>query len=249
MKSDEKFLKDFFGPKADINEYRAAIKRHETDRFRPLCNFLKGKIANTEEKNTELLAWLIDYPSRPYRAGWRAPRKDESKPPIHGPKDKEENNSPLPPPPTAPLPPAAPTSTGKQTDQVDSSLAKNIFSKQKVILLFALIMVSTVGSAIYFRPKPKECMYWTGDRYIPVSCDAQIFNKTIIALDTMKVAHFKRITRPDTITFKALGFVWYSKINNKVEFFTADGVNPEHSKKELKRATKYMIKKYAIQNH
>ncbi len=66
-------------------------------------------------------------------------------------------------------------------------------------------------------------------------------------MDTMLVAHFRKITTPDTITLKALGHVWYSKIDGKVEFFTSDGANPEHPEKELRQATRYMIKKYGKQ--
>lgn len=41
------------------------IRRFDPDKFKPLVNFLKKNL-NTNEKNVELLAWLIDFPARPY---------------------------------------------------------------------------------------------------------------------------------------------------------------------------------------
>lgn len=42
-----------------------AVKKCDTDKFKALCNFLK-KDLKTHERNLELLAWLIDFPYRPY---------------------------------------------------------------------------------------------------------------------------------------------------------------------------------------
>lgn len=47
----------------DISE--SAIRRFDPDKFKPLNNFLK-KGTNTDLKNIELLAWLIDFRPRPY---------------------------------------------------------------------------------------------------------------------------------------------------------------------------------------
>lgn len=53
------------------------------------------------------------------------------------------------------------------------------------------------------------CMYWAEDHYQPAPCNQPIENTLVVALDTLKLTHFKRITRPDTITTKSLGKVWY----------------------------------------
>lgn len=62
-------------------------------------------------------------------------------------------------------------------------------------------------------------------------------------MDTVKMVHFRRITKPDTITSKAKGYVWYSKIGGKLEYYTSDGVHPLYTDKELKKLTDYMIEK------
>lgn len=51
--------------------------------------------------------------------------------------------------------------------------------------------------------------------------------------------------RKDTLTdLNAAGKTWYSKYNNEVEFFTADGVDPDTGR-ELRRSTSWIIFKYA----
>lgn len=63
---DSKTLRLFFLPKDDPTDYGISIRNTDTDRFKPLSNFLKGKTSETEDKNIELLAWLIDFEPRPY---------------------------------------------------------------------------------------------------------------------------------------------------------------------------------------
>ncbi|UOU99424.1 hypothetical protein MUU74_05550 [Chryseobacterium daecheongense] len=63
---DGKTLRLFFLPKDDSTDYGISIRNTDTDRFKPLSNFLKGKTSETEDKNIELLAWLIDFEPRPY---------------------------------------------------------------------------------------------------------------------------------------------------------------------------------------
>ncbi|MBV6881586.1 hypothetical protein NG800_016665 [Epilithonimonas ginsengisoli] len=90
---------------------------------------------------------------------------------------------------------------------------------------------------------PKEeklqCMFWDGKEYIPAHCSDT--ENGLIALDRKLVDNFKKITTPDTIT--SIKNVWYSKHQNVVEFFTADGVNPENGK-ELHELSQHMLDKY-----
>ncbi|MBO6201570.1 MAG: hypothetical protein J6N74_08120 [Chryseobacterium sp.] len=90
---------------------------------------------------------------------------------------------------------------------------------------------------------PKEeklqCMFWDGKEYIPTHCSDT--ENGLIALDRKLVDNFKKITTPDTIT--SIKNVWYSKHQNVVEFFTADGVNPENGK-ELHELSQHMFDKY-----
>ncbi len=66
-KRDERLLKSFFNERDEFAELRQAVKQCDPDRFRALIKFLKGQSKTTDEKNIELLAWLIDYKNRPYK--------------------------------------------------------------------------------------------------------------------------------------------------------------------------------------
>lgn len=85
----------------------------------------------------------------------------------------------------------------------------------------------------------KQCMYWDGKEYIPKDCNSH--ENKLIAIDMKMVENFKKITRPDTI--KKITNIWYSKHQNVVEFFTADGVNPENGR-ELKPVSNHIFEKY-----
>lgn len=84
-----------------------------------------------------------------------------------------------------------------------------------------------------------QCMYWSGEEFIPARCSETA--NGLIALDRKLVDNFKKITTPDTIS--SIKNVWYSKHQNVVEFFTADGKNPENGK-ELRPVTNYIFEKY-----
>jgi hypothetical protein len=69
LKKDQQALRDFFGPAEHGRQFLQQIHGFETDRFRPLDYYLKGKNENTDDKNIELLAWLIDFKHRPFVTG------------------------------------------------------------------------------------------------------------------------------------------------------------------------------------
>ncbi|KFF22598.1 hypothetical protein [Chryseobacterium sp. JM1] len=63
---DNKALRLFFQTNDNTTDYSASIRNIDTDKFKPLCNFLKGRTSDTDAKNIELLSWLIDFEPRPY---------------------------------------------------------------------------------------------------------------------------------------------------------------------------------------
>ena len=85
----------------------------------------------------------------------------------------------------------------------------------------------------------KQCMYWNGKEYVPEDCGQP--KDDLIAIDPKKIANFKKITKPDTIN--SVRGIWYSKYQNEVEFFTADGINPENGK-SLNPLTDHILYKY-----
>ena len=64
-KSDYNILNSFFGFKKDINEVKS-IQNLDTDKLKPIVNFLKGNTKSTDDINLELISWLIDFTPRPY---------------------------------------------------------------------------------------------------------------------------------------------------------------------------------------
>jgi len=114
-------------------------------------------------------------------------------------------------------------------------------------MLYTITTAAIAGSTYLFsKNSNQECMYWANDHYQPISCTETVGDTAIIALDTFKVAHLRKINRPDTLTRNALGKVWYVKINvDSTEFFTAGGFHPIFTTKKLKPITAYMINKYA----
>jgi len=69
-KFDKRTIREILAIPFDTELSDLAIKRCDTEKFKPLCNFLH-KGGNTREKNMELLAWLIDFQPRPFSNYWR----------------------------------------------------------------------------------------------------------------------------------------------------------------------------------
>ena len=69
-KFDKRNLREILAISLDTELSDLAIKRCDTEKFKPLCYFLQKGI-NTREKNMELLAWLIDFRPRPFSNYWR----------------------------------------------------------------------------------------------------------------------------------------------------------------------------------
>ncbi|MBB2148929.1 hypothetical protein [Pedobacter gandavensis] len=67
---DNRMLKEFLEIPYEKEISDLAVKKCDTDKFKPLYNFLKKGI-KTREKNIELLAWLINFRPRPFSQYWR----------------------------------------------------------------------------------------------------------------------------------------------------------------------------------
>ena len=225
-------------------------------------NYLKSKVGTTEQKNTELLSWLIDFEPRPFLYGKRY---------IVGPEEEEEQEV---------------AAQIEEENEIDDTEAASEFNEQYInklegkevqieedgkrnspeapseifeapksnfriltVVVLSLCVIS-VGVCVYLlsRPgSPQGCMYWADDHYEPVSCNQKVMDKLVLALDSVKLHHFKRITEPDTITCKSKGSVWYVKINDRIEFYTSDGFHPVQLEKRLRPVTDYIIYKYVYQ--
>ena len=246
LAKDEKTLKLFFGARQTAEGYEQAIRKVDIDKFRPLRNLLSNPEIGTDDKNIELLAWLIDFEPRPYHPEFNKAGKGRTEeaampgaPKTNKKPDREEKDY---------LPP--PKVEVSMTQGIRAE--KSTFLKKQKKSVFLLLVLAIAGSGSYLGLTnflaPQQCMYWTGEAYQPVDCNEEIKDTPVLALEAEKVERFKKITRADTITSRALGTVWYSKIDNRLEFFTSGGIHPVHDERRLKPLSKYIIEKYLSGN-
>ncbi|MDF2517911.1 MAG: hypothetical protein K0R59_3207 [Sphingobacterium sp.] len=138
-------------------------------------------------------------------------------------------------------------------DNEPENMGVLVHSPKKLILNKYALRFSGIASliiAIFFTVHyltPEDCMCWNGERYIQVDCQDQTQRYQVIGLDQDKLEHFRKITRPDTLGLKDLGNIWYSKIDNEIEFFTAPGYHPIQTMRSLKATTKHIFETYAGQ--
>lgn len=271
---DERVIRVFCGDMNESKNCRSIIEHCDTDKFKPLVNFLKGKSVNSNPKNIELLAWLIDFPNRPWETGKTFPEdQGEGKnqggsearsatggaatepDSLHNPPSPEDEqpteNTGIPKIPGIPAGNEGITKGG-EAKTLDTGIQgeKRRKPAKRLAAAVALSLVVGTGGIWWWKEKNQPpdisggCMYWMDDHYEPVACNRKIPNTIILALDSMKVKNFKKITTPDTISYMALGRVWYSKIDGQIEYFTSSGVHPVKFNHRLKPITIYIIDKY-----
>ncbi|WP_133575548.1 hypothetical protein [Pedobacter metabolipauper] len=163
----------------------------------PLVSFLRGDTTVTNDKNINLLAWVIDF---------------------------------------------------KLVEKNKRSWKWILLNPKirKATLLIITIVIIFYGGYLLSIKHTNQCMYWTGNQYQPIPCNTRINNTEIVALDTFKVAHLKRITRPDTLTINSVNKVWRAKINGKPEFYTSGGRHPLDNNKMLWPMTEYFLDKHVL---
>lgn len=237
-KGDIAIIRQFFGHRDDEDGYLKAIKNIDTDKFKPLVNFLKEQTQDTEDKNIELLAWLVDYNPRPYQfslEGNTTPKGEI----ITITNEIEPKSEPII---ILGYEITLPAKTWYQTKNLRLLPILLI----TIIAIFSLNQYLSPNSILSFGKNKNQCMYWTNEGYASINCDEKMPQVQIIALDESKLKYFKKITRPDTLTISDIKGVWYSKINKVVELYTSPGNHPKHTDKQLKPLSKYMFNKYVI---
>lgn len=254
---DLKTLSDFFGPRKNPTEYVQLIKRIETDKFRPLESFLKGRVQNPDDKNIELLAWLIDFPGRPYRFGTGSfeedctPTEIEEAGKINHPLSEADQQTIS----GAGTVLSSPAVTARYYVEDKTWLSSISKYKTQILIAGIILILGIIGfsferyvsgnAATEDSKSGNACMYWEGEQYVETACDKQIPNTIVIGLDQFKLDHFKKITQLDSIAESDIGRVGYYKIKrDKVEFYTSGGTHPEYPNKHLKPMTWYIYNKY-----
>jgi hypothetical protein len=241
---DERTLKEFFGQGSDKVACLRAIERLEASKFKPLAKFLNKGSGSTERKNIELLAWLIDFQPRPFvfnelpNPDKTVARQDENL------KDGPKGDST-----PADEPPARQEKISHGPSAPNPSARKiKIGIVALVILIIAVVGIGNYWSRTNKPPKysltgHEACMFWDEDRYQPISCKPH-GDTLVVALDSNKLLHFRKITQPDTITPNAIGSVWYVKYRKGYEFYTGDGFHPIDPNLRLRPITEFIIRNH-----
>ena len=260
-KKDEPILRSFFGAADENKSYLSPMKNFPTDGYRAFSKYLKGMAIKTDNKNVELLAWLIDFPHRPYRYGMEVILTEEEKAILNGDEGFRENlendnndekvdknvelMSKTPAnvkatiaTPTNNIPSLVhPISHGNYTRFRGEHLPVN---RQKLIFGIPLVFaVLSLGFYLLYDKGP-QCMYWTGDHYEKVDCDAAINNKVVFNKERWK--NFRRITDLNTISEQSIGIVHYFGNKNR-EFYTSGGMHPVDNTRYLRVMTRYIWEK------
>lgn len=250
-KEDEKALRDFFGSRENQTAYMLAINQCDAEKFKTLQKFLKAEYTTTNNTNIELLAWLVDFQPRPYQSGRSYAVVSDSQGEKAGViATKQEGETFIPKQDT-------PVSTGAEPKKKGGKQKRGSLFKSRLGWMLLLVPVGLlIGLYLsvnkdgarsvqgVFHPGIKECMYWTGDHYEAIACDQKKGDTAIIAIDTFRLVHLKKINKPDTLTAFSLGKVWYIKLNGNVEFYTSAGLHPVYPERRLKPLTEYILNKY-----
>lgn len=236
---DDLILRTFFKKDPENEQTPGKV---DIDKFRPLVTLLKHGKGNPNTKHYFLLAWLLDFQSGRDKFQEGSDETEVSNNTIkaentEGQHAGIDNNLSL-------VQNGTDHSTGVEVViEGDGKITKQA-SVWKVIVSIIVILFTGGGAYLYLEIT-KSCMYWTGDHYQSSSCAIKRGDTAVIAFDEQKAA-LKKITRPDTLTHHAFGRVWYIKINNGIEFYTAGGFHPIEGKKRLRPVTIYIIDKYIL---
>ncbi|MGY4537407.1 hypothetical protein ACVW0P_001826 [Mucilaginibacter sp. UYNi724] len=228
-KQDEKMLYQYLEMESGDRDFLAAIKETDADDFQGFVQFLNNTEINPAEPKVELLAWLIDFPARPYskyietEKDGPAIAEDEErvKPPV---KDDDETK----------LPPKGP-----EQETPPTLPPVNKIDKRWSIGIVALL----VGGLVLWRVWPeKKCMYWSDDRYVKTYCDVPRSDQPLLPLDRAKLEGFQKIKKTDTLNSPyALDHFWYTRVADSLEVYTARGTHPLHPDQQLQPVTDYVV--------
>lgn len=255
---DMETLRRFFETPGD-GDLLKAIRRFGIDKFRPLVNFLNGDTKAPDDKNIQLLGWLLNFPRRPFDktldyqgGGLDEPNFAKTQPEIAA----EEPEFVVKEPDVAPRNELMHAESGKEAEHIPNEVAVTPNAKRKNRTLLVALAVMAVGISTYFiyqgtkttsfiAPGQKNCMIWTGDHYQSIACDSLASRGLAQGLDSLTLINCRRITRPDTISAKDIGKIWYQKRGkDSMEYYTGGGRDPLNPNCDLHRLTRYMYNKH-----
>lgn len=226
---DIKTLKSFLLTTNDNDEVAILLKKVDIDKFRPIQNFLEGKILNPAPIIIEMTAILIDFKPRPYFK-FQKGKNLESKIDDSTEKSKNEEN--------------------KEKEIVDGNIKKKPTFIKIAAGVLGLAGISSIGFVNFKNDAQTNCMQWKDNHYERVDCNlnttSNLYEQNPIEIYSPEVYELKKINVDENTVFFKNGkaTVFYLKINDSVlEYYNRAGFHPV-SNKPLKPITKYMITKY-----
>ncbi|WP_343522600.1 hypothetical protein [Pedobacter sp.] len=213
-------------------DFENILNKSEPDDYKALWKHIRGKTITTDEKNSDLLAWLIDLEPRPSSSYYLSADKTIK---IGGIPINELFLPPVPPTPPDPQKPPIHTEDPVYIPR---------FSPRYIILsCILLLFIGTTSFAVWERSttkvkmpeKGEKFMYWNGDHYEPIGDNNQNVGTPIIPLNVQTLTQQRKINLPDTLTRYSIGKVWYKGYGDKHEYFTAAGVYPPDTVRVLKK--------------
>jgi hypothetical protein len=262
QKRDQPMLHNYLKMKSGNNDYLAAIKDTVADHFNGFEKFLLDTNKTTAEKNIELLAWLIDFPTRPFSQYIKEQQneliltnQEEDVIPFHR-ADIEKRNI------SGEKKEAGALNTEELIERKIQQAATNgatVGEREKHVpqilpdknidrrWFIAIAVLLVTGIFIWrFLPTEKNCMYWDNDHYVATPCDVPRLDTPLVRLDHAKIRGFLRIKHVDTLTRYSVGKLWYVRVADSIEVYSAGGEHPLYPDKKLKPLTDYAVN--VIQN-
>lgn len=232
---DENILRSFFGNKDGKAGYLNAIKNCNAEIFKPVITFFLEKKLSSNLKNAEYLAWLLDFPARPYHPDLQVPDVPNQQ------KIKSET--------------ARENELSAKTTIVRPEDGKPPKAKKQsliALLVAGLVLVIGLCAYLFFEHQPKHytgkegCMIWNNDHYEPADCNDHSSGNILYPIKHELVDHFKKITDPTTVSLASVGKAWYAKYNGNVEFFTDSGPYPLDTNRRVLPMTIHIYQKYIL---
>jgi len=229
--TDENDLKTF--EKFMGFEYKAnAIQRikNETDKFKPLGTFLKGKTELSNYNGADILAVLLNFKPRPYGNFHKGNKEVEPQSETFIPQEF-----------------AFPIKEYPEKREKQKNKRKN-----GTLLSIGAGVLALLSTIIYSNKESKQnnCMVWNIDHYETVDCNDSkqgFMYSAPLHADKKLLTNFRKVTvDSNTLFFDAKNqpLIWYGKNATKeYEYFTHPGLHPETGK-TLKPISHYIIKKY-----
>jgi len=215
----------------DFSSTSSGKLKGQTDKFRPIETFFRGKTNPADVEAVNLAAILVDFQPRPFlkfsKTDWK---KDSAK--------TEEF-----------------LMVNEKNEEIDThkftpkSLKNTFLEKMSKKMVLGVAVILSLGCTYYFAFKKEQCMQWSDNHYEIVNCviSANDSLKSLVEPFDKGLFDLKKIQVCDTTTFFKNGkaVIWYAKTNDGIDFFNTHGRHPENDN-ALKPVTRYIINKYVI---